>query len=145
MLWAPFDSNYEIWHTLTEDQASAFQLFYLFPLILHDVPEGKQASFCHYIKSEDGIRDPSVTGVQTCALPIYLGVAGNGRPVGLIAVLGPPERQRVAEVDEHAEHHGRRDRAKDRGVELLVGGRGRHRARRQVRPPDEVHQRAADG
>ena len=26
-----------------------------------------------FFQAEDGIRDTSVTGVQTCALPIYLG------------------------------------------------------------------------
>src|SRR5207247_6325668 len=28
-------------------------------------------------QAEDGIRDPLVTGVQTCALPIYSGVRGG--------------------------------------------------------------------
>src|SRR5688572_32641452 len=27
---------------------------------------------CFYFQAEDGIRDLTVTGVQTCALPIYL-------------------------------------------------------------------------
>src|SRR5436189_3253362 len=29
------------------------------------------AFFCFFFQAEDGIRDTSVTGVQTCALPIY--------------------------------------------------------------------------
>src|ERR1019366_10716615 len=29
------------------------------------------AAFCFFFQAEDGIRDWSVTGVQTCALPIY--------------------------------------------------------------------------
>src|SRR5437879_9510113 len=29
--------------------------------------------FFFFFQAEDGIRDTSVTGVQTCALPIYLG------------------------------------------------------------------------
>src|SRR5699024_12021438 len=28
--------------------------------------------FCFFFQAEDGIRDRNVTGVQTCALPIYL-------------------------------------------------------------------------
>ena len=27
--------------------------------------------FCFFFQAEDGIRDVAVTGVQTCALPIY--------------------------------------------------------------------------
>src|SRR3989442_2470768 len=30
---------------------------------------------CFFYQAEDGIRDADVTGVQTCALPIYVGVA----------------------------------------------------------------------
>src|ERR1017187_10843847 len=30
--------------------------------------------FCFFFQAEDGIRDTSVTGVQTCALPIYAGL-----------------------------------------------------------------------
>src|SRR5437764_15440911 len=29
---------------------------------------------CFFFQAEDGIRDTSVTGVQTCALPIWMGV-----------------------------------------------------------------------
>src|SRR5215207_8130503 len=32
-----------------------------------------------FFQAEDGIRDPLVTGVQTCALPIYLGMAYGPR------------------------------------------------------------------
>ena len=28
--------------------------------------------FCFFFQAEDGIRDVAVTGVQTCALPIYI-------------------------------------------------------------------------
>src|SRR2546422_8069261 len=35
---------------------------------------------CFFFKAEDGIRDVAVTGVQTCALPIYLeGIVRVGR------------------------------------------------------------------
>src|SRR3989454_9317974 len=45
--------------------------------------------FCFFFQAEDGIRDYKVTGVQTCALPIYLA----GLYVILVAVtalLMPP-------------------------------------------------------
>src|SRR5207245_4579145 len=32
-----------------------------------------------FFQAEDGIRDATVTGVQTCALPIYLGRPRGGR------------------------------------------------------------------
>src|SRR5438094_10623412 len=35
--------------------------------------------FCFFFQAEDGIRDRTVTGVQTCALPISTG-AVRGRP-----------------------------------------------------------------
>src|SRR5260370_22888030 len=39
-------------------------------------------SFCFFFffQAEDGIRDSSVTGVQTCALPIFASWAAAGRP-----------------------------------------------------------------
>src|SRR5437762_6967466 len=33
--------------------------------------------FFFFFQAEDGIRDTSVTGVQTCALPIYLALAAR--------------------------------------------------------------------
>src|SRR5437879_12885846 len=38
-----------------------------------------------FFQAEDGIRDTSVTGVQTCALPIYRRLTPHGRRVGLIS------------------------------------------------------------
>src|SRR5699024_12173983 len=38
----------------------------------------KAVSFYFFFQAEDGIRDRNVTGVQTCALPIFLfGIASN--------------------------------------------------------------------
>src|SRR5699024_11662762 len=36
------------------------------------VNDGLQCSASFFFQAEDGIRDRNVTGVQTCALPIYL-------------------------------------------------------------------------
>src|SRR5207247_6871823 len=41
-----------------------------------------------FCQAEDGIRDPLVTGVQTCALPIYVEVTAEAaRPVGVVGAM----------------------------------------------------------
>src|SRR5690606_40982394 len=35
-------------------------------------------SFVFFFQAEDGIRDFHVTGVQTCALPIFVSIMGSG-------------------------------------------------------------------
>src|SRR2546429_4544100 len=37
--------------------------------------------FFFFLKAEDGIRDVAVTGVQTCALPIPIGLLGNAAEI----------------------------------------------------------------
>src|SRR5437016_9521102 len=44
---------------------------------------GMRSSIFFFFQAEDGIRDWSVTGVQTCALPISLGEGASGRTGGL--------------------------------------------------------------
>src|SRR6266540_4949496 len=48
--------------------------------------------FFFFFQAEDGIRDRDVTGVQTCALPIWVqtgwAFAPPARPIGLQAVTG---------------------------------------------------------
>src|SRR5438876_8847158 len=59
-------------------------LFFLFVIVLFFF-------FFFFFQAEDGIRDGRVTGVQTCALPIYvLDVVGVPRAVDVrvVAVLG---------------------------------------------------------
>src|SRR6266536_5169183 len=59
-------------------------------------------SFFFFFQAEDGIRDPLVTGVQTCALPISQArigvfvpfrVASNGGPA--LGVMGSPRAKLV--------------------------------------------------
>src|SRR3989475_1439584 len=38
--------------------------------------KGVRGSFFFFFQAEDGIRDLTVTGVQTCALPIYVAARG---------------------------------------------------------------------
>src|SRR5438270_12099486 len=42
---------------------------------------------CFFFQAEDGIRDLTVTGVQTCALPIFGQVAHRQQPVSKDAIL----------------------------------------------------------
>src|SRR5687768_17715899 len=52
--------------------------------------------FFFFFQAEDGIRDVAVTGVQTCALPIYRGIGGNPpNCISFKAVFG--SQARIAE------------------------------------------------
>src|SRR5260370_10675024 len=57
-----------------------------------------------FFQAEDGIRDSSVTGVQTCALPIYSDVSRHGREVLLRHVAAaagrrvPEDQRRTADA-----------------------------------------------
>src|SRR5207244_7092046 len=46
-----------------------------------------QVSFFFFFQAEDGIRDDLVTGVQTCALPIF---DANGNPIPVAAASRTP-------------------------------------------------------
>src|SRR3712207_8591496 len=55
---------------------------------------------CFFFQAEDGIRDIGVTGVQTCALPIYiLGLhrsENNLNPALHYPAFGPDDEERIA-------------------------------------------------
>src|SRR3712207_7295188 len=85
--------------------------------------------FFFFFQAEDGIRDIGVTGVQTCALPIYPAPGLEGRPVRVLAEscavqvvhAGPPQiavgklkTARVNDVDGGAE--ARSERSEERRV-----------------------------
>src|SRR2546425_3580613 len=72
-------------------------------------------TFVFFFQAEDGIRDKLVTGVQTCALPIYLDLAQaqaeaalqlgverfvgeRNDAVGFLALLGPHDRSEERRV-----------------------------------------------
>ena len=59
--------------------------------------------FFFFFQAEDGIRDIGVTGVQTCALPIYciLGLQGNVRS-SILGNSGSAQEVRILSA------HGRR-------------------------------------
>src|SRR5207237_3997914 len=82
---------------------------------------GEFILFCFFFQAEDGIRDSSVTGVQTCALPIYTSpprtVGGARFWVGLCSALpsdGAPVRLWLS-----------RQGAEHRSEERRVGKEGR--------------------
>src|SRR2546426_10326850 len=92
-----------------------------------------------FFQAEDGIRDYKVTGVQTCALPIFsryyrpdefAELAGIGRELGFTHVeAGPPVRSSY-----HPQRQG--EGAAPRGTKNPMPNRGRaHPAAR--RPPKE--------
>src|SRR6267378_3765931 len=57
-----------------------------------------------FFQAEDGIRDLYVTGVQTCALPIWLGMVSVLRKQA--AIYGPPAL-RAPQADLSGSHLGR--------------------------------------
>src|SRR5260221_7457723 len=77
-----------------------------------------------FFQAEDGIRDHCVTGVQTCALPIYVGVGLVGQPQAVQQLVDPVvivpdaeiaglKAQRLAHVEEGIE-----DRSEEHTSEL---------------------------
>src|SRR5437764_7648611 len=64
-----------------------------------------------FFQAEDGIRDTSVTGVQTCALPIFI-VAHQDQ----LAISGLPDELPAADIDQLALQH-----AAVRGSHVRVG------------------------
>src|SRR5256885_9650189 len=66
-----------------------------------------------FFQAEDGIRDYKVTGVQTCALPIF----------ARIDALDHLQRARIAELERHAR---RRGGLLQRGRHVLGLGAGQH-------------------
>src|SRR2546430_7774202 len=58
-------------------------------------------SFFFFFQAEDGIRDLTVTGVQTCALPISkrrAGLIGLPHRVSALVARGPQRRTRLAHL-----------------------------------------------
>src|SRR5436189_3292867 len=76
--------------------------------------------FFFFFQAEDGIRDTSVTGVQTCALPIWPAPPGHHPPA--------PERVPEVRVGQHPADLGGRDERAELDPEGLravaVGFRG---------------------
>src|SRR5690349_8811047 len=66
---------------------------------------------CFFFQAEDGIRDLYVTGVQTCALPIYAGHAQPGESLAEQEAPGQHDRHDVDRAEQHA--LGQRDQREE--------------------------------
>src|SRR5256886_10933652 len=117
--------------------------------------------YIFFFEAEDGIRDLTVTGVQTCALPIsrrlQLGAVGGGQVEQVAAgrrrphdrgaePLGPLVADLVAAAADARADPGHQRRR----LGAVLAGERLHRTRRHARrraPPPGVdqRQRAADG
>ena len=53
-----------------------------------DMSSGLSWSLFFFFQAEDGIRDHCVTGVQTCALPIYKPAVMASEPIGEMQFVG---------------------------------------------------------
>src|SRR3712207_8184800 len=86
----------------------------LLRVVLVRSDDGRGTAMYFFFQAEDGIRDIGVTGVQTCALPIYATPVGNERR------SPTPRRDGLTRRDD-----GRGDR--------VVGARRGRRGRRGLR------------
>src|SRR3712207_7128228 len=82
--------------------------------------------FFFFFQAEDGIRDIGVTGVQTCALPIYaMRAVRVGDPLAAETEVGPLATPQI--VDDLAK---KVDASVAAGARVLCGGRRRSEERR---------------
>src|SRR3712207_9538288 len=87
--------------------------------------------FCFCVQAEDGIRDIGVTGVQTCALPIFSSTRGSPATFrtpysGLMELRKPDAAARVSSATNRATS-GFGPVAVTRSGERRVGQEGRYR------------------
>ena len=95
-----------------------------------------------FFQAEDGIRDYDVTGVQTCALPIFLNRQRNNSPLKINALIITPTRELAIQIAESFSTYGKFTGIKNtvifggvsqgaqtdalrRGVDILVATPGR--------------------
>src|SRR5688500_20394500 len=83
-----------------------------------------------FFQAEDGIRDYKVTGVQTCALPIYGGERGEHAAADVLETEDVVERRR--RLDREVAQIDRRGRARGGGCGAGGGGIGRASGRERV-------------
>src|SRR5256885_9724049 len=91
---------------------------------------------CFFFQAEDGIRDYKVTGVQTCALPIFGAegggvelavVGGGGRLVLHGPGLGVPQAEGAVGAGAGEARAVGREAKRSRSEERRVGKEGRYR------------------
>src|SRR5260370_11023883 len=90
---------------------------------------GVQLRLVFFFQAEDGIRDSSVTGVQTCALPISCGyVGGTAKATSGYRASGTCLADRPAADRRGGPHPS----ARRLGRTIPIGGRGNRRDRKSV-------------
>src|SRR5207247_9483029 len=110
----------------------SFQFTFLTALITYAISYmSMKVTYLFFFKAEDGIRDPLVTGVQTCALPISRRLRAAPRHD---AMVGRPQRagQRAAVFHRHIVRQRQHAVVGDGQKFLESSGRGKSR------PPPEV-------
>src|SRR2546422_11390455 len=75
--------------------------------------------FFFFFQAEDGIRDVAVTGVQTCALPIFNEPQLDEPPVGVLSILLDIDLRPLALLDDrpHRRENGQGDHQENRQLE----------------------------
>src|SRR2546430_7015732 len=96
-------------------------------LVSAGVEVGYEGVVFFFFQAEDGIRDLTVTGVQTCALPIY--------PVAGLSARGDGFLQRARDVGRPGWSDQHRDRRQERACESArrTRRRGKHLVRSEER------------
>src|SRR5207248_8926168 len=84
--------------------------------------------FFFFFQAEDGIRDRTVTGVQTCALPISLSTRLSSRSLkASLSTRLPNARSRQASTRDGPHLEGPEDLPRAL-LDLRIGGRRQHRS-----------------
>src|SRR2546429_3619485 len=86
------------------------------------------ASLVFFFQAEDGIRDVAVTGVQTCALPIYV----ESGPLDLQGARIPHQRLPQDSPAVRGRRQGVGQDVRGRGQERVLGGVHRRSEERRV-------------
>src|SRR5437879_12394998 len=97
--------------------------------------------FCFFFQAEDGIRDTSVTGVQTCALPIYLHLAVPGVAGHLDHEAGTVEVRHVRGSDPQRSTQIGRASCRERVQIEVVAVSGKKKKKKAVEPTNSTSRR----
>src|SRR5437016_9499268 len=74
-----------------------------------------------FFQAEDGIRDWSVTGVQTCALPIWFAGPVSVSRLQRRGALGAAQTHRVIRQPGKEQNHHRQEKLLEPGLRPLLG------------------------
>src|SRR5256886_7313363 len=110
--------------------------------VLREIMSLGLCDLCFFFQAEDGIRDLTVTGVQTCALPILDDVVQDveeDHDRRAVRLAGTEEEERIREVRE-GEQARDRDEGEERPWDAAEGNtKSLRRHARPLRLADEEH------